>query len=145
MAKIDYDAVRAAIRDRVSDQVPSATVRVEENLQWGAEVVPYVGVYLDRRTAPDDRQALSAGTTTRYLIEFVLWVVHFHFSSPREAVKFRDDALGDVEVALIGDRTLGGLVNYLWLTGGELLDMKDSSGFVAMGELGVTVDATMTT
>ena len=51
MAVIDYFGIREATKTVLETEIPTATVRIEEEMVFGFETVPYIGIYLDRRVA----------------------------------------------------------------------------------------------
>ena len=142
MAVIDYFGIREATKTVLETEIPTATVRIEEEMVFGFETVPYIGIYLDRRVAPIGDQRIANGTRTDYNLAFSLWVVHFSMESLQKAIEDRDDMVSLVENALMKNRTLLNTVKMLWLEGGEFFSAKDKeSGFLAIAEVNFTAQA----
>lgn len=151
MAKIDYVAITRAMRDQLAADADvirlDARIGIHEPVPTDLTRNPFVGIYESRRTSPP-LQDLAAGTRTRYEIQ---WEIQVHcFSSDsdgayEDAASRRDELLGAVEVALMRDRTLGGVLadNSLMLRGGELGGVAQSVGFISSGQLLVTAEATI--
>lgn len=149
MARVDYYAIELAIQT-ILQSAPSLSgvvVTVEEELLFGAEITPWVGIYLDRRDAPANLQSLSAGQRTRFLLRFSVWCWEFSLESVAKAIQLRDDLLGKVEIVLMDNRTLNGTVNKSWLEGGEMPSARlpGGSGWVSGGEIVLVADAIATT
>jgi hypothetical protein len=106
---------------------------VEEEIMFSPEMTPWVGIYIDRRDALDQDQSLSAGRRVRYKLWFTLWIWCFSFDRA-EAVQRRDDAVAEVEVALMGNRTINDKTGPLWITGGRLPSARVRSETNALGQ-----------
>ena len=149
MARVDYYAIELAIQTLLqgATSLSGVMVTVEEELLFGAETTPWVGIYLDRRDAPADLQGLSAGQRTRFLLRFSIWAWEYSLESVAKAIQLRDDLLGKVEIVLMGNRTLDGTVNKCWLEGGEMPSARlpGGSGWVSGGEIVLVADAVATT
>lgn len=147
MARIDYYAIETEIKTILdADATLTGTlITVEDELLFGAERTPWVGVFLERRDAGD--QSLSSGQRTRYNLRFSIWCWEYSLESISKAIQLRDDLLGKVEVALMGNRTLNGKVSTSWLEGGDLPSARvpESNGFVSGGEIILIADVTATT
>lgn len=138
MPGVDYWAVREAVKTTLTatQELQGATVRIEEEMLFTPELVPYIGIYLDRRDAVDTEQRLAGGTRTDYRLSLLLWCVHFSMDSLQQAVQWRDELVSSVEVALMRNRTLNGAVRYSWLTGGELFNSRNGdNGFISVAEV----------
>jgi len=151
MARIDYHDIETGIKAvlEADAALTGVTVEVEREFPFGgADVPPWVGIYLESRAAPEDMQSLSAGTRTRYLLRFSLWCMRFSIESVEKAMELRDDLLGDVEIVLMKDRTLGGKVSVSWLEGGDMasaqLPSDMGAGFLAGAEIVMVADVTGT-
>ena len=151
MAWIDYTLIAQTIIDRLDADVDlrafgNVTLAIEEDLDAMVDMMPLVAIYYDRRDAFDADQSLSAGQRTRYQIRFVLWCWHSSYDSLADAAALRNELLAKVEVALMRDRTLGGLINKLWLEGGEFMSAAKGDGDFASGaEIILVVDAVAAT
>lgn len=137
MAAIDYHAILEGIRDQIEadEDAPSVTIHIEEELSTVEG--PTVMLYLDRRDAPDDLQTLSAGQRTRYEVTISIWCFGVAMDSMREACRNRDNLLGEIEIALMKDRTLQETVSSSWFTGGEFISAQAPGvgGFVSGAEI----------
>ncbi|MBI4185297.1 MAG: hypothetical protein HY521_14995 [Proteobacteria bacterium] len=146
MAGIDYQAIRAGVRAalQADPALAGVAVDIEREFPW---TTPWVGVYLERRDAAPEAQALAAGTRTRYLVRLSLWCVERSLESLERAVELRDDLLSRVEVALMRDRTLAGAVAASWLEGGEMPSGRDpeAGGYLSGAEVRLVADATAST
>lgn len=123
------------------------TVTVEEELLFGTETTPWVGIYLERRDAPSGTQSLSGGQQTRYRLRFSIWCWEYHLESLAKAMQRRDDLIGKVEVALMGNRTLNANVITSWIEGGEMPSVRapGTQSWLAGGEVVLIADAKATT
>lgn len=117
---VDYWAIAQAIRTRIVDQLG---VRCEVEAQFTFSDV-WVGVFREARTAPEDWQRLDAGHSTRFRLEHRIscWA---YAPQAADAAALRNTLVGDVEVALMIDRTLGGLCEAGWIDGGRFVTMAD--------------------
>lgn len=150
MAKIDYDAIRIGVKAAVEEYQPleNASVFVEQEPQFGlSDNQCVIAIFMDRRRAPIGSQKIRRGTSTDYEIVMSLWTLYFSMTSYEEACRGRDSALGDLELALMTDRTFGGAVEMSWLEGGEMLSARnaDASSFVAAAETILIAAAQATT
>lgn len=121
---IDYAGIRDAIAATLRT-VEGLTVEVEWHGEMPLERLPCALVYMTRRLAPERDQRLSAGQITYFQIIFPVWVMHYSLSSAKEACDLRDRVLAKVEVALMRNRSLGGLVRGSWIEPGEVLSGHD--------------------
>jgi len=143
MARIDYYAIEEAIATqlRAAATLVGVTVDVEQEPDFaeGSKVV----IYLIGRNAPEEMQSLSAGLRTRYEITYVA-VCMAQMLDLKGAMEARDDLIGNVETAIMTDRTFGGAVKSCWLMGGEFENARngDDGLFNAAGEIEIVVDAT---
>lgn len=150
MARADYYAVESAIKTLLDadSTLTGVQVGIEEELAFGASTAGQVEIYLERRDAPADLQALRAGQTTRFLVRLSLWCYGFSIESVAKACQLRDDLMGKVEVALMANRTLSGSVNKFYLDGGEFDNQESPSpahGFGMGGSIIVIADLTART
>lgn len=148
MAAINYNNVASGIRTVLQNaaSLAGATIAIEERFPWTVEQTPWIGIYFERRDAPADLQTLSTGSRTRLLLRYRVVCVEHSLQGLDEAISRRNTLLGNVEVALIGDRTLNSTVNASWLEGGDLDDgQSPNKNWMAVGEVILIADATMTT
>lgn len=143
---IDYWTIKQAIKTILDTQLSSLTPRPLVAVEQTFPSVPresWIGVYQDGREAPEDIQVMSAGTKVRLRVRHVLWVWRYAMEQDK-AIQLRNSLLGQVEIALMLDRTLGGLVETAWLEGGRLVTADDpskSGRFFAGAELVLTAQA----
>jgi hypothetical protein len=144
-ARVDYWGIEQEIAEIIRANTSVTIVAVEEEMLFGAESTPWVGVYLDKREVPPARQTLSGGTRTRMQLTFSLWVWCFSLDL-QEAIRQRDYNIGVIELALMAHRTLNETVDTSWLAGGRLpsarvrADSGASGGFVSGGEILLVAD-----
>lgn len=119
MARIDYWSIENELAEIIKANTRAAYVCVEEQIQFGADNSPWVGVYVERRDALSGMQTLSMGQRTRMKLHMVVWVWCFSLEMER-AIKDRDDMVGELELVLMQNREINGLVDTLWITGGRL-------------------------
>lgn len=140
MSAVNYGAILDAIQSVLTGKL-TAGIRIEQEpaLYAGAEGGSMVAIYLVERLAPDDLQRMQAGTTTHMELVVSILCLTFSLVSPKQA---KLDALalaGQVEVALLTDRTLAGTVRRFRMQGGivdsnQNMDNPDIA-FVAMAEV----------
>jgi hypothetical protein len=143
MARIDYHGIKQNIKDVLEANIPDVdTVYVEEDLQVSAEMSPWMCVYLTGREVPED-QPIAAGKRTRMRVNFSVWVWVFNLELDR-AERDRDRLVGEIELALMNNRSLNESVEGVLLDGGELPSNRDpdSPGFFSGGEVRILVDVT---
>ena len=145
MARINYFNIETQIKAVLDADanLTGTTILVEEEIAVQRGNV--VGIYLDDRSAPADLQSISAGTRTRLLVQFSIWCWHFGIGRDRRpAMQARDDLVGKVEIALMGNRNLNSTVNTSWLEGGEFISGPDPTGdqFMSGAQVRLTVDVT---
>lgn len=149
MARVDYYAIETQIQTilQADADLTGVMVTVEEELIFGAESTPWIGIYLDRRDAPSDLQRLSAGQQTTFILAISIWCWEYSLDSLKKAIQLRDDLLGKTEVVLMKNRTLGGQVSKSWLEGGDMPSAKvpDSSAWLSGGEIILKAEVTSTT
>ncbi|MDZ4347913.1 MAG: hypothetical protein U1E51_36360 [Candidatus Binatia bacterium] len=145
MSAVDYQGIRDEIETVLSAdaRTEGARVYVEEEPQFGlSDHQSVIAVFMDSRGAPSGEQSVSAGMRTRFNLRVSFWVVAFSLDSYRKACDERDGLLGQLELVLMDNRTLGGKVAASWLEGGEMFSAKDpqSSVFTAIAEVVMTLD-----
>jgi len=145
MARLDYYAIEVAIKTILDATLLATTVLIEEVVAYIEG--PLVVIYLDRRRAPAELQQLSAGTSTRFELDLTLWCLALSYDGVREASQLRDNIIGQVEVAMMADRTIGGTVMSSWIEGGEFRNSRteDDSGFISAGEVKIIASARSST
>lgn len=145
MARVDYWGIAQAIQRVLQEEtaLQGVQVTIEDEGLFGAEATPWVGIYIEGRTAPPDMQVLAAGRRTRMLVRFALWCWYMALET-EAAMRGRDDLVGKVEIALMRDRTFEGAVATAWLEGGELPSarLQQGSGFVSGAEIALICDVT---
>lgn len=152
MSKVDYYGIQEELSVILRESLPDGyVVTVEEEIMFSSEQTPWVGIYIDRRDAMDGMQSLSSGRRTQYRLAMTLWV--WCFSLDRgEALRLRDDAVSEVEVALMKNRTINDKSGPMLLRGGRLPSARVKSdagiagavGFIAGGEILVSADVSAT-
>jgi hypothetical protein len=149
MPRVDYFAIESGIETVLNADATLAgvTVAVEDELVFGAATSSWVGIYLDRRDAPENRQRLAAGQQTVFLLRFVLWCWEYSLEGIAKAIQRRDDLMGKVEVALMKQRTLNGTVTTSWLEGGEMPSgrVPGQTGWASGGEIRLVAEVKATT
>lgn len=143
MAAINYSGIRTQIKSILEGDAALAGTRIyiEEEPQFGlSDVQKAIAVFTDRRTAPPSEQSLAAGKRTRYYLRTLFVVLFFDTASFDAACTGRDDLLGALELVLMANRTLGGLVATSWLEGGAFYSGRTAQGypFVSVAELDMT-------
>lgn len=142
MARIDYWAIEQALKDTLEANLNGVSVRVEEEMIFGAEATPWVGVYLERRESPDALQTLCAGQRVRYRMTFSVWCWAYALEMA-VAMRERDDLLGKLELILMANREWHEQIEMSWIGGGELPSarLEQNAAFVCGGEITVIADA----
>ena len=146
MAKINYWNIEQQIGSIIKTQVARATVLIEEEINWAEGDV--VAIYLEEAQAPAEQQGLSAGTRLRQLITFKIWCWHFGFGKDKTlAMQARDNLVGDVQVALLGNHRLNSTVNSSWIIGCEFIagPLPTDRGFAAGASIDLIAEAVATT
>jgi hypothetical protein len=130
MSAIDYHGIGVEIKNVLEADSNFAAVTVAEpgiyptfDPQGNKDSVY---IYLESRTAADGIQRIRAGTSTDEIVTFVIWSFSWHADKISEAEKFRDQLVGRVELALMGNRTLNSKVKTSWLRGGKFYGAEES-------------------
>jgi hypothetical protein len=146
MARVDYWSIADKIRSALQADALMAGVQVvvEDELLFGAEATPWIGIYLDRRDTPAQIQRISAGRETTFQIRFSLWCWQYSLQTVEDAMKKRDDLVSNAELVLMKDRTFSQTVNKAWLEGGQMPSgrLPQQAGFVSGGEIIVVAEGT---
>ncbi len=145
MAAVDYVGIRTEIETALNAdaRTSSARVYVEEEPQFGlSDHQSVIAVFMDNRSAPATEQSVSAGKRTRFNLRVSFWVVAFSLDSYRKACDERDTLMGQLELVLMDNRTLGGKVAASWLEGGEMFSARDprNAVFTAIAEVVMVLD-----
>ncbi len=145
MAAVDYSGIRDQIKSLLESdaRTSGATVFIEEDPQFGlSDVQQAIVICLDGRTAPPAAQRLAAGLRTQYHLQCVLVTVYFSMESFKAACDGRDTLLGQMELVLMANRTIGGLANSSWLEGGPLFSVRNpqTSVWAAVAETNLVID-----
>ena len=131
---VDYFDIMKGIQ-RVLQQTPelgNASVLIEEELtfQSGSVVI----IYLDSWSAPGNIQAINAGLRMKMEVRFEVWC--FHLGIQRiDAMRNRNLLLGQVQTALMRDRSLNETVSASWQEGGDFMQATVESGFMAAASI----------
>ena len=151
MARIDYFGIEEAIVEtlKADGTLGKVQYKIEEEVVMSK--APLILINLASRELADDNlgQPIAAGTRTRYLLNFSIWVYAFHLGGPADAAKVRAELLGKVELALMKNRTFnwdgeGDRVGSSWLAGGEFQTgpATGQRGFVSGAEISLIAEAT---
>lgn len=147
MARIDYAAIQTQIKTVLNADATLAgvTVEIERDGLTSPEQCPWVGIYLERRQI--FRRPIAAGTRMDYKIYFLLWCYEFSMETIEAAASLRDDLIGKVEIALMKNTSLNGLVTTLALTddAGEFESARTEAGFISGGSIRLEAVAKATT
>jgi hypothetical protein len=148
MPAIDYGLIREKIEAIINEdaRLQGATVRIEPEIAPSSSQVPWVGIYMESRSAPDADQPAAAGRETVYQIRIMLEIGHYHMNI-EEARRLRDVFLGQLELVMMENRTLRDTVDQMWLVGGSMMTgrREKSTGFWAAAELEIIAEARITT
>lgn len=140
--RVPYTDIALAIKSLIATNV-SRVNRVEIE----HEFVPdesWVGIYRTDRAAPADMQRMSNGKATRFVVRHSVVCWRYSLDRP-SSVSLRNDLVGDVERALMLDRTLGGTCETSWTESGSFMSIQDSrntGAFWGGCEINLLVDVT---
>lgn len=141
---LDYFGIEQAVKDRLNDtdELADVSVKLEQELSFG-ERGRQVYIALQRRSAPEGLQSISAGSRTRFLLQISLWCFCWDLSL-EEAAHKRDHLISQVEVALMREPRSFGVNNVTssWIQGGEFSSGEEEASFMSGGEIVLVVDAT---
>ena len=131
MSAINYTGIQDALEALLlaDTRTNVAKIFVESEPQFdlmGAQQV--IAVFLTGRTAPAGEQVLSQGKRTRMLLKMPIWVIAFSIDSYRRACELRNTLLGNLELVLMDNKTIGGTVATSWLEGGDMVSAHDGQG-----------------
>jgi hypothetical protein len=142
---VAYSGIRDEIKGILEGDARTAGAKVfiEEDPQFGlADEQQVIFICLDRRTAPPAEQRLAAGMRTQYHLQCVLVTAYFSMESFKAACDGRDALLGQMELVLMANRTIGGKANSSWLEGGEMFSVRNpgSNVWAAVAETSLIID-----
>ncbi len=142
---VDYSGIRNTLKSIIEgDALTTGTrVYIEEDPQFGlADHQKVIFICLDGRTAPPAAQRLASGLRTQYHLQCVLVTVFFSMESFEQACVGRDSLLGNMELVLMKDRTIGGKATSSWLEGGPMFSVRNPGNNVwaAVAETNLTID-----
>lgn len=118
----NYDEIADAVGEQLKQWPGLAGVRVE------VEQDPVLGLPDDGgralvveslRRRPSQGQSMAAGKRLRSRFSVVISAVGFDMASFRDAARKRDGLIGQVELCIMADRSIGGRVSNLEIEGGE--------------------------
>src|SRR3990172_2339488 len=151
MARINYSALLKGIEQVLQNDGDIVAFQADVLVKKPVPTTltgPVVNIFEDRRD-PTPSQDISAGTRKRYTIRWAIWVTCFSADSYADAAEQRDELLGKVEIALMKNRTLAGVLpnSSLDIQGGELGRGGPAGdvGFIAQSTLIVTAEAVAST
>lgn len=144
-AAVDYSGIRNKLQSifEGDDLTSGAKIFIEEDPQFGlSDVQQAIVICLDGRTAPSAAQRLAGGLRTQYHLQCVLVTVYFSMESFKDACDGRDTLLGNMELVLMKDRTIGGKATSSWLEGGPMFSVRNpgSNVWAAVAETTLTID-----
>lgn len=143
-----YTAITAAIKAQLIANLtglsPMPRIEIERSLEPPDQ--SFIGIHLVSRTAAEDEQRLAISTTTHMQLRFEIICWRFAMTTP-DAMRLRDSLIGDTEVALMIDRSLGGTVSSSWLESGNMSRPPEprNLGFIAAGQIVLAADVTVRT
>ncbi|NJM10619.1 MAG: hypothetical protein HC889_00700 [Synechococcaceae cyanobacterium SM1_2_3] len=120
---VPYWAIKQALASAIETNVPGTSAQIEVEF---APLENWVAIYTDTRTAPAEIQRAQDGRTTRFYVTHTIVCWRYATTWPL-AASLRDALLGDVEAALMLDRTLGNLCETSWFEGGRFLSVPDNA------------------
>lgn len=151
MGRINYTAILKGIEQVLRNDGDVIAFNADVLIQKPVPTTltePVINVFEDRRD-PTPGQDIAVGTRKRYTIRWAVWVTCFSSNSYADAAEQRDELLGKVEIALMKNRTLDGVLPNasLDIQGGELGRGGPAGdvGFIAQSTLVVTAEAVAST
>ena len=142
---VDYSGIRNQLKSILTGDALTSAARVyiEEDPAFGlSDAQQIIVICLDGRTAPPGAQRLASGLRTQYHLQCVLVTVYFSMESFEQACVGRDSLLGNMELVLMKDRTIGGKATSSWLEGGPMFSVRNpqSNVWAAVAETILTID-----
>lgn len=116
-----YWNIKQAIQSAIRTALPSVAVSIDQPIHYAES---WVGIFTDDRTADADAQWQSDGSRTRFEISHRIEIWRYALGTAK-AAELRNALLGDVELALMLDRTLGNVCETSWIDGGRFLAVAD--------------------
>lgn len=149
MARIRYYDYLKAIRDVLDVDTDLQNLHVK--IEIGKAIVtaaqtPHVNVTEISREPM--RPAIAAGTLSRYRVRWKITVSAFSAAGFEDAMQQRDEVLGIVEVVMMKNRDLGGILppRQLTLEGGSLQSAPgEAGGFWAQADLDLSAEIQFST
>ena len=147
MAKIDYTGIMKATRDTIANDANVRALRTTVEIARAVltmNATPHVNIFEGRRV--NATQVISAGKRHRYTLHWQVVVSAFSAAGFEDAMSQRDELLGYVELALMSNRSLGGILTHqqLQLAGGELRSNPGDNRFWSQGAIDLTADVDAT-
>ena len=135
---VDYAGIRTQLKSLLNAdaRTSGARIYIEEEPQIGLpDAGLAIAVFSLNRSAIASQPA-SFGRQTIYNLRTALWTFCFSMESHEKACELRDTLLGNLELVLMENRTIGGKVASSWLDGGEIFSARhpDTGIFVAAAE-----------
>lgn len=145
---IDYAGIRDNLKSILEGDsaTAGAGIFIEEDPQFGlSDIQQVIFICMDGRTAPNREQTMSAGRKTQYNLQCTLVTAFFSMEGFKAACDGRDALLGQMELVLMKDRTIGGLADSSWLMGGPMFSVRNSQANVwaAVAETNLVIDVGM--
>ncbi len=144
MAAIDYNDIETEIQT-VLVAALGAGYNVTTEVTQPLDSQPWVAIYIKDRV-DSDIQVCAGGTIKKYSVTFSIWCWGWSLDNPMSAAKKRDDLIGKVEIALMGNRKLNGKVDNGTIHGGEFGTTEgQTKGTLLGGEIIYKVEVKATT
>jgi hypothetical protein len=134
---IDFNAIREAVRDLLTKELPSQVRVAVEATDIGASSNPEVGIYIPG--IKWEEVEIGASDPYETTIAVNLFLSATHPDGAQQAVERRDVLFNQVVDALKSDRRLGGAVLNTSLSAGDLDTAKNDVGYIAAAN--VTINA----
>lgn len=147
MSRIDYTAILNGTKDVISNDPNVRTLRATIEIARAVvpmSATPHVNIFEGRRE--NATQVIAAGTRQRYLFYWQVVVSAFSAAGCEDAMAQRDELLGYVETALMGDRTLNGALTLrqLQLLGGNMQSHPGDNGFWSQASIDLAAEVSAT-
>ena len=147
MGRINYTAILQGTKDTIANDTNvrdlQATVEIARAVV-PISASPHVNVFEMGRDPTT--QHIAAGTKVRYLYKWQVVVSAFSAAGFEDAMAQRDELLGYVELALMGDRSLGGSLTsrQLQILGGAMQSQPGDNGFWSQGAIDLAAEVSAT-
>lgn len=147
----DYYGMETELQSllQADETLEGVTFAVEEEIMFGMDQTPWVGIYHVDRTATDN-QFLAANQKQRYLVHWNILVFVFNIELA-SAIKECNRVLGLLEIAIMNNNTISDLVEFSYLEGGALptrfqgSDVAPDAGVVVYAEIRLTSELIIST